>query len=110
MTMPGFTAEAALDRGHVHYRSGPGAGRDAGGVFPALLLDTGLDTGLDAGLDTGADLGIGPDLTGTCAQTTVCGACQRVCIQYPFYRCFSFQQCRCTTKGGNTKFFARPCA
>jgi len=101
MTMPGFTAEAALGRGHAHYRLSRSAGRDAEGVFPAQL---------DAGFDAGAELGIDTDLAGTCAKTTVCGPCQRFCIQYPFFQCFSFQQCRCTTKSGGTKFFARPCA
>jgi hypothetical protein len=102
MTMPGFTAEAALDRGREHYRmrlTAPGGGT---GVSPAQFVpDTGISTGIDLG-----DTGIGTDIS-TCKQTTVCGPCIRFCI--PRFGCFGFRECQCTTKSGGTRFFGQTC-
>lgn len=88
--MPGFHADAAV------------------GARPSQAM---MGTLADDGSNWGAVLAaqeetIGPDVS-TCEATTVCGPCRRFCI--PRFGCFGFKQCRCTTKGGGTRFFAEAC-
>ncbi|HSS50809.1 MAG TPA: hypothetical protein VLX28_17860 [Thermoanaerobaculia bacterium] len=83
MTLPGFTAGAVMP---------------AAIAQPVLFPD---DPGLDLGGDPGGDL------VGTCAATTSCGNCIRICPR-PFF-CTSFRICHCTSHNGVRRTFTQPC-
>ena len=89
MNLPGFTADLSLGESKGNVYRMVAAFHTMSGTVQAAQLDG--------------------DITalGTCAATTECGPCERICI--PRFGCFGFQVCCCTTKGGNRKCTARRC-
>jgi hypothetical protein len=88
MNLPGFTAGFTLAESNA-YRM-VAAFQEMSGAVRAAQSDGDIEP-----------------LAGTCAATTECGECIRLCI--PRFGCRSFRLCCCTTHNGKRKCTSQPC-